>query len=145
MKGSAPLPFLKGTVDMLVLKALSGGPMHGFGIALWLEARSDGTLGLDDSVTYQVLHRLEGGRQPYGEAFLPWAQEVVRTRFQNQGIDPTAEQVYNAAAELMQLDPGFLAQTAVTGSGGRRGFDDGGSGRRDRRAAGRPHRAPAPQ
>jgi PadR family transcriptional regulator, regulatory protein PadR len=56
----APLPFLKGTVDMLVLKALSAGPMHGFGIALWLEQRSDGALGLDDSVTYQVLHRLEG-------------------------------------------------------------------------------------
>lgn len=60
MKAEAQLPFLKGTVDMLVLKALSGGRMHGFGIALWLEQRSSGTLGLDDSVTYQVLHRLEG-------------------------------------------------------------------------------------
>lgn len=55
-----PLGFLKGTLDMMVLKALSGGPMHGFAIALWLEARSGGQLGLDDSVTYQVLHRLEG-------------------------------------------------------------------------------------
>jgi transcriptional regulator len=60
MKADVQLPFLKGTVDMLVLKALAGGPMHGFGIALWLEERSGGTLGLDDSVTYQVLHRLEG-------------------------------------------------------------------------------------
>jgi len=60
-KASAePLAFLKGTLDMMVLKALSGGPMHGFGIALWLEQRSGGQLGLDDSVTYQVLHRLEG-------------------------------------------------------------------------------------
>jgi len=58
--GDAQLPVLKGTLDMLVLKALSAGPMHGFGIALWLEAESAGTLGLDDSVTYQVLHRLEG-------------------------------------------------------------------------------------
>jgi transcriptional regulator len=56
----AQLPVLKGTLDMLVLKALSGGPMHGFGIALWLETESNGALGLDDSVTYQVLHRLEG-------------------------------------------------------------------------------------
>jgi PadR family transcriptional regulator PadR len=60
MKNDAALPLLKGTLDMLVLKALSGGPMHGFGIALWLEEQSAGTLGLDDSVTYQVLHRLEG-------------------------------------------------------------------------------------
>lgn len=62
MEQLAALPFLKGTLDMLVLKALSGGPMHGFGIALWLEQRSRGSLGLDDSVAYQVLHRLEGRR-----------------------------------------------------------------------------------
>ena len=56
----APLPLLKGTVDMLVLKSLTWGPMHGFGIAIWLEQQSHGALGLDDSMTYQVLHRLEG-------------------------------------------------------------------------------------
>jgi PadR family transcriptional regulator PadR len=54
------LPLLKGTVDMLVLKALSWRPMHGFGISLLLEEQSDGQLGLDDSIVYQVLHRLEG-------------------------------------------------------------------------------------
>jgi len=54
------LPLLKGTVDMLVLKALSWGPLHGFGISQWLDARSTGALGLDDSSMYQVLHRLEG-------------------------------------------------------------------------------------
>jgi PadR family transcriptional regulator, regulatory protein PadR len=54
------LPLLKGTVDMLVLKALSWGPLHGFGISQWLDARSEGSLGLDDSSMYQVLHRLEG-------------------------------------------------------------------------------------
>ena len=53
------LPLLKGTVDMLVLKALSWGPMHGFGISQWLDSRSAGSIGLDDSAMYQVLHRLE--------------------------------------------------------------------------------------
>ncbi|MGE5100746.1 MAG: PadR family transcriptional regulator, partial [Deltaproteobacteria bacterium] len=42
------------------LKTLSWGPMHGFGIALWLETRSKSTLGVDDSALYQSLHRLEG-------------------------------------------------------------------------------------
>lgn len=60
LMAAAPLPLLKGTVDVLVLKALSWGPMHGFGISSWLEASSDGTLGMDDSAMYQVLHRLEG-------------------------------------------------------------------------------------
>ena len=55
-----PLPLFKGTLDLLVLKTLSWGAMHGYGIATWLEARSDGALGVDDSALYQALHRLEG-------------------------------------------------------------------------------------
>lgn len=56
------LPLLKGTLDLLALKALSWGPMHGYGIASWLESQSDGALGVDDSAIYQALHRLEGRR-----------------------------------------------------------------------------------
>ena len=54
------LPLLKGTLDLLVLKTLSWGPMHGFAIASWLEERSGGELDVDDSALYQALHRLEG-------------------------------------------------------------------------------------
>jgi transcriptional regulator len=53
------LPLVKGTLDVLVLKALSWGPMHGFEITAWLEARSSGALGVQDSALYQALHRLE--------------------------------------------------------------------------------------
>ena len=53
------LPLVKGTLDVLVLKALSWTPMHGFEITSWLEARSGGALGVQDSALYQALHRLE--------------------------------------------------------------------------------------
>jgi transcriptional regulator len=53
------LPLLKGTLDLLVLKALSWGALHGYAIATWLEQRSDGRLGIEDSALYQALHRLE--------------------------------------------------------------------------------------
>jgi PadR family transcriptional regulator PadR len=53
------LPVVKGTLDVLVLRALSWGPMHGFEVAAWLEARSRGTIALDDSGLYQALYRLE--------------------------------------------------------------------------------------
>ena len=53
------LPLVKGTLDVLVLKALSWTPMHGFEITQWLEARSGGALGVQDSALYQALHRLE--------------------------------------------------------------------------------------
>lgn len=54
------LAVVRGTLDVLVLKALAWGPMHGFEVAAWLEGRSDGTLALDDSGLYQALYRLEG-------------------------------------------------------------------------------------
>jgi PadR family transcriptional regulator PadR len=53
------LPLLKGTLDILVLKALSWTPMHGFEITQWVEARSDGALDVRDSALYQALYRLE--------------------------------------------------------------------------------------
>lgn len=60
------LPLLKGTLDLLVLKGLSWGPMHGFAIASWIEQRTSGAVGIDDSALYQSLHRLEG--RGYAEA-----------------------------------------------------------------------------
>ncbi|HEY3933971.1 MAG TPA: PadR family transcriptional regulator [Gemmatimonadales bacterium] len=57
MPPSAPL--LKGTLDVLVLKALSWGPMHGFEITVWLEGHSGGFLAVDDGALYQALHRME--------------------------------------------------------------------------------------
>jgi PadR family transcriptional regulator, regulatory protein PadR len=53
------LSLIKGTLDILVLKTLSWGAMHGFEITTWLEDRSGGTLDVDDSALYQALHRLE--------------------------------------------------------------------------------------
>jgi len=53
------MALLKGTLDLLVLKALSWGPMHGFEITTWLEDRSDGHLDIDDSALYQAFHRME--------------------------------------------------------------------------------------
>lgn len=53
------LPLLKGTLDLLILKSLSWGELHGYAIASWLERQSSGALGVDDSALYQALHRLE--------------------------------------------------------------------------------------
>jgi PadR family transcriptional regulator, regulatory protein PadR len=52
-------PLLKGTLDLLVLKALTLGPMHGFEIVSWLEQRSNGSVGVDDGALYYALHRME--------------------------------------------------------------------------------------
>ena len=59
MAAGDALPVVKGTLDVLVLKALSWTPMHGFEIVTWLEVRSGGWLGVDDSALYQALYRME--------------------------------------------------------------------------------------
>jgi len=53
------MALLKGTLDVLVLKTLSWGPMHGFEIITWLEERSGGRLEVSDAALLQALHRME--------------------------------------------------------------------------------------
>ena len=53
------MAMLKGTLDVLVLKTLSWGPMHAFEIATWLDGRSDGRLSVEDAALMQALHRME--------------------------------------------------------------------------------------
>jgi PadR family transcriptional regulator PadR len=53
------MPLVRGTLDVLVLRALNWGPMHGFEITTWLEERSAGTLGVEDGALYHALVRLE--------------------------------------------------------------------------------------
>jgi len=43
------LDLLQGTLDVMILKALSWGPMHGFGIAKWIRSTTDGVLQIEDS------------------------------------------------------------------------------------------------
>jgi transcriptional regulator len=54
-----PLAVLKGTLDVLVLKALTWHPMHGFEVTSWLERTSGRRLSLEDAALYQALYRLE--------------------------------------------------------------------------------------
>ncbi len=54
------LPLVKGTLDVLVLKALAWTPMHGFEITTWLEEHSERRLDVEDSALYHALNRLEG-------------------------------------------------------------------------------------
>jgi transcriptional regulator len=54
------LTLIKGTVDLLLLKALSWGPLHGYAISEWLERVTGGTLLVEEGTLYPALHRLEG-------------------------------------------------------------------------------------
>jgi transcriptional regulator len=50
---------VQGTLDMLILKALSRGAMHGYGISQWIQQISDEVLRVEEGSLYPALHRLE--------------------------------------------------------------------------------------
>jgi transcriptional regulator len=52
------LDLLQGTLDMLILKAVSWGPMHGYGIAQWLQRTTDDALAVEEGSLYPALHRM---------------------------------------------------------------------------------------
>lgn len=58
MSGSS-LELLKGTLDVLILKTLSRGPMHGYGISKWIRERTDEQFDIEEGALYPALRRLE--------------------------------------------------------------------------------------
>ena len=54
-----PMDLLQGTLDVLVLRALAWGPMHGYAVSRWIHERTEGVLEIEDAPLYKSLHRLE--------------------------------------------------------------------------------------
>jgi len=54
-----PNDLLHGSLDVLILKALTLGPFHGYDVSRWIEDRTGGVLTIEDAALYKALHRLE--------------------------------------------------------------------------------------
>ena len=53
------IDLLQGTLDVLILKTLSWGAMHGYGIARWIQQVTDDVLQIEEGSLYPALHRME--------------------------------------------------------------------------------------
>ncbi len=53
------LDLLQGTLNILILRALTFGPMHGYAVARFIREGSDGTFRILDGALYTALHRME--------------------------------------------------------------------------------------
>ena len=74
-----PLSLMQGTLDLLVLRSLLVGPLHGYGIATRVHERTGGDLAIEDAALYQALHRLE--RQDLVEAEWRPSENNRRARY----------------------------------------------------------------
>ena len=75
----ASLPLVQGTLDLLVLRTLSTGARHGYGIATDIHERTGGILSVEDAALYQALHRLD--RQDLVEAEWAASENNRRARY----------------------------------------------------------------
>lgn len=73
------LELLRGTLDLLILRALARERMHGYGVSAWLRQRTDGTLVVQDAALYQALRRLE--RRGWVEAEWGHSENNRRARY----------------------------------------------------------------
>lgn len=104
---------LQGTLDMLVLKALSLGPNHGYGVARWLESMTDDALRVEEGSLYPALHRM----QKRGWIASQWgvsdrnrrAKYYALTREGQEQLreeEQTWQLFTSAVAKVMQSQPG---------------------------------------
>ena len=56
---SDDLDLIRGTFDLLILKALSWGPMHGLAVLRWIETGSKRSFQIEEGALYPALHRME--------------------------------------------------------------------------------------
>lgn len=53
------IDLLQGTLSVLIMKSLTWGPMHGYGIARWIEQITNDELLVEEGSLYPALHRLQ--------------------------------------------------------------------------------------
>src|SRR5262245_5114249 len=59
LRGKMELDLVRGTLDLLILKTLSWGPMHGLAVLRWIEQTTREQLQIEEGALYPALHRME--------------------------------------------------------------------------------------
>jgi len=95
MKGRSDNRFdlLQGTLDMMILRALTWGPQHGHGIGLWIRTSSEDLLQVEHGSLYPALHRLERQRLVAAE----WKMTENKQRAKYYRLTPTGKKQLTAA------------------------------------------------
>src|SRR6266705_3520278 len=106
------LELLQGTLDMLILKAVSLGPLHGYGILLRIQQISKDRLEIQQGSLYPALYRLEHQgwiSSEWGESENKRKAKYYRLTAAGKRRLQTESQKWNRMAELIE---GILGTTA---------------------------------
>jgi transcriptional regulator len=99
-----------GTLDLLILKALKWGPLHGYAIGRWIRETGGGPLHVEEGALYPALHRLKKA----GLLAADWGQ--TETGRQAKFYQLTSEGENRLAAETARWSEHVGAVEAVLGA-----------------------------
>lgn len=90
--GGKQLDLLQGTLDMLILKAVSLGPLHGYGVLLRIQQISGEQLQIQQGSLYPALYRLENG----GLIASEWGESENKRRAKYYRLTPAGRKQLSA-------------------------------------------------
>jgi transcriptional regulator len=88
MTDRTTIDLLQGTLGVLILKSLTWGPMHGYGVARWIEQVTDDELLVEEGSLYPALHRL----QAHGLVTSAWEISDTNRRVKTYTITESGRQ-----------------------------------------------------
>jgi PadR family transcriptional regulator PadR len=86
------IDILRGTLDLLILKALSYGPAHGYAVAEWIERVTGDTLSIEEGSLYPALHRLD----ERGLIAAEWGLSATNRRAKYYALTPEGRRALRA-------------------------------------------------
>lgn len=115
------MDLLQGTLDVLILRTLTWGPMHGYAVTRWIRERTRGELDIEDAPLYKSLHRLERA----GCVTAEWGMSENNRRARYYKLTPRGRQQFKsaesawrryAAAVFAVLEPAETRKGALVSS-----------------------------
>ena len=89
------LEFKRGAIELLILKTLSWGPMHGYAIAKWIQDTTADALRVEEGSLYPALHRLENK----GAIESSWGVSEKNRQAKFYALTPLGRRTLRAEAE----------------------------------------------
>lgn len=92
------IDLLQGTLDVLILRAVSAAPLHGYAVTRWIHDRTGGALRVEDAALYKALHRLEH----VGTVAAEWGWSENNRRARYYQITPKGRRRLRAERSTLQ-------------------------------------------
>ena len=104
------LDLLQGTLDLLILKAVSLGPLHGYGVLLRIQQISRGRLEIQQGSLYPALYRLEH----QGWIASEWGESDNNRKAKYYRLTPAGKRQLRSEAEKWSQMAGLMASILST-------------------------------